>query len=218
MREVIHKEPFPHLIIEDFYDEDELELIWEELNFYTKPGKLLNTKGYGGIAGKTNARALELESVYRDLRSKDGPDLRHLSNILTVNRKIHISGVLDTYSNIEDCCRLGNKSIDESTKIRYYHNGEYYKPHTDAQYQTLVFSYFYKEPKKFEGGELYFPNYDYEFSCLNKSIIIFPAWVEHGVKMIQIDDNNYYGGYGRYAITTFLWIDTPFNTIPFSKL
>ena len=33
--------PFPHLIVEDFYDEEELDLIWEELNYYTKPGKLL---------------------------------------------------------------------------------------------------------------------------------------------------------------------------------
>ena len=39
-----YKDPFPHLIVEDFYNEKELELIWEELNFYTKPGKLLNQR------------------------------------------------------------------------------------------------------------------------------------------------------------------------------
>ena len=38
---IAFKEPFPHLIIEDFYNPEELDLIWEELNFYTKPGKLL---------------------------------------------------------------------------------------------------------------------------------------------------------------------------------
>ncbi len=27
-------EPFPHLIIKNFYNEDELKLIWEELNYY----------------------------------------------------------------------------------------------------------------------------------------------------------------------------------------
>ena len=41
-------EPFPHLIIKNFYNEDELKLIWEELNYYTKPGKLLEAKDYGG--------------------------------------------------------------------------------------------------------------------------------------------------------------------------
>ena len=59
MKEIIHKEPFPHLIIEDFYDEEELELIWEELNFYTKQGKLLGAKDYGGVVDRTNAKALE---------------------------------------------------------------------------------------------------------------------------------------------------------------
>ena len=40
--------PFPHLIVDNFYNEEELELIWEELKFYTKPGKLLDVKDYGG--------------------------------------------------------------------------------------------------------------------------------------------------------------------------
>ena len=205
MREIIHKKPFPHLVIEDFYDKEDLELIWEELKFYTKPNKLLGAKEYRGVITKTNARALELESIYKNWDQKDGPDYRNLSNILTVNRSIFTSGILDTYSKIEDCCRLGNQAVDECTKVRYYHNGEYYKPHTDAAMETLVFSYFYKEPKRFEGGELYFPNYDYEFSCSNNSVIIFPGWVEHGVKKVSIDDNNYYEGLGRYAITTFLY-------------
>ena len=52
------KTPFPHLIIENFYNPEELELIWEELNFYTKPGKLFEAKDYGGIPDKTNSHAI----------------------------------------------------------------------------------------------------------------------------------------------------------------
>ena len=37
-----YTDPFPHIVIHDFYDDEELKLIWEELNFYTKPGKLVN--------------------------------------------------------------------------------------------------------------------------------------------------------------------------------
>ena len=47
------------MIIYDFYNEDELNLIWEELNFYTKPNKLLEAKDYGGVIGGTNAKALD---------------------------------------------------------------------------------------------------------------------------------------------------------------
>ena len=54
-------EPFPHLIIKNFYNEDELQLIWEELKFFTKPDKLINpevfTPKYGGKEIVTNATA-----------------------------------------------------------------------------------------------------------------------------------------------------------------
>ena len=72
--------PFPHLIIKNFYNKEELELIWEELKFFTKFGKLLEAPGFGGIADKTNSHALILDEIFSYQRN--------LSNILTVNRKL----------------------------------------------------------------------------------------------------------------------------------
>jgi len=89
------------------------------------------------------------------------------------------------------------------TKIRYYHDEEYYDAHIDKTFQFLAFSYFYKEPKKFEGGELYFPDYDYEVPCTNNSMIILPGWVKHGVKKVSIKNSDYYDGWGRYCISSF---------------
>ena len=195
--------PFPHMIIDNFYNEEELELIWEELKFYTKPGKLLEAKDYGGVVGYTNAKALMLDSVYRNYSDNDGVNYRILSNILTVNRKLFASGILDTFATIHDCCSIANQSNSDTTKIRYYHNGEGYDPHTDKGFQFLAFSYFYKEPKKFTGGQLYFPKYNYEIPCDNNSMIIFPGWVEHGVREVSIENSDYYDGWGRYAITSF---------------
>ena len=198
-----YEEPFPHLIVEDFYNEKELELIWEELNFYTKPGKLLEAKDYGGVEGMTNAKALALDTLYLNYESKGGPNYRNISNILNVNRKLFDSGVLDTYSQIHECCNL--KYNADTTKIRYYHDNEYYEPHRDSAFQTLSFSYFYKEPKSFSRGELYFPKHTYEIPCNNNSMIIFPAWVQHGVNKVKIKESDYYAGLGRYAITNFLY-------------
>jgi len=195
--------PFPHLIVDNFYNNKELELIWEELNYYTKPGKLFEAENYGGVVGYTTAKAILLDSVYRDFSEAKGNNYRPISNILTVNRKLFTSGVLDAFSEIHDCCILANQSNSDTTKVRYYHNGDSYDPHTDRPFQFLAFSYFYKEPKKFEGGGLYFPRYDYEIPCDNNSMIIFPGWVEHGVKEVKIDDSDYFDGYGRYAITSF---------------
>ncbi len=167
------REPFPHLIFNNFYNEEELDLIWEELNF-----------------------AINLDYVYPT-------KYRNLSNILVVNRKLFDKDILNAFSNIHECCEGCLIANTDITKVRYYHDKEYYKPHTDLAYQFLAFSYFYKEPKKYSGGELFFPKHDYEYSCENNSMIIFPGWVEHGVKEVSIDNSDYYDGYGRYCISNF---------------
>ena len=190
------KEPFPHLIFSNFYNEQELDLIWEELNFYTKPNKLFEAKDFGGAYNKTNSHAIALDGVYSE-------KYRPLSNILTVNRKLFEPEVLESFAKVDDCCRIATECNYDVTKVRYYHDKEYYKPHTDTAFHFLAFSYFYKEPKKFSGGELYFPMYDYNYSCENNSIIIFPGWVQHGVTEVSIDNSDYYEGYGRYCISSF---------------
>ena len=188
--------PFPHLIIENFYNKEELELVWEEFKFLTKPDNLLEAKDYGGVVTHTNSHALILDEVY-------SKGCRKLSNILTVNRKLFTSDILDLFAEIEDCCSIAKDCNYDVTKVRYYHDGEYYKPHTDRAFHFLAFSYFNKEPKKFSGGELYFPKYKYKYGCENNSMIIFPGWVEHGVSEVKIKDSDYYDGYGRYSITNF---------------
>ena len=88
----VFSEPFPHLIIENFYDDEELDLIWEELKYYTKPGKLLEAEDFGGVVGKTNSHALSLDDVY------EKQTYRSLSNILTVNRNLFTSSALDVFA------------------------------------------------------------------------------------------------------------------------
>ena len=191
-----YTEPFPHIIFHNFYNEKELELIWEELDFYTKPGKLVETKDYGGVVGYTNAKALWLDKLY-------GTKYRNVSNILYVNRKLFEKEILEAFANIHDCCSIAATCNHDSTKVRYYHDGDKYDPHVDCTIQFLGFSYFYREPKRFEGGELFFPDYDYTYSCDNNSLIMMPGWVRHGVTEIKIKDSDYFQGFGRYAITSF---------------
>ena len=189
-------EPFPHLIFKNFYNQEELDLIWEELNFYTKPDKLFEAKDFGGVVDGTNSHAIQLDTLYSD-------KFRPISNILTVNRKLFDPNILKSFGKIHECCEGALIANTDITKVRYYHDKEYYKPHTDLFYQFLSFSYFYKEPKKFSGGELFFPRHDYEYTCENNSMIIFPGWVEHGVKEVSIDNSDYYDGQGRYCISNF---------------
>ena len=106
-------DPFPHLIVKNFYNKEELDLIWEELNFYTKPGKFLkDPKNFGAIPEATNSAGIILDQVYRNYEDKKDwavngqPNFRPLSSILTVNRKIFESGILDVFADIHPCCSI----------------------------------------------------------------------------------------------------------------
>ena len=204
-----YEEPFPHIIVKNFFNEKEVELIWEELKFYTHPGKLMKAENFGGIVGGTNSSAIILDQIYRNYAKVNSeyvngnPNFRPISNILTLNRKLFESGILDALAGVHDSVSLCNQSNWDSVKVRYYHNGEYYDAHTDKSMQFLAFYYIHKEPKKYTGGEVYFPKYNYEYGCDSNSIIVFPGWVKHGVKKVIIEDSAYHEGYGRYAITTF---------------
>lgn len=186
------------LVVEDFYSQEEQELIWQELQWLTNPGKLLTPKNYGGVVGQAESRAVQLDSVYAD---------RTFSNILRVNRKLFQSNVLWPFSRLHDCCYNARGTDWDITKIRYYHDGEAYGAHRDGKSQFLACSYFYREPKKFEGGELRFPKYDITVESKNNSIVIFPGWVEHEVLEVSIGNDGYYSGNGRYCMTQFFGKD-----------
>ena len=198
---IIHelKEPFPHLIVENMYDDQELELIWEELNFLTKPGKLLNPKDYGVAGAKrgdpyTTALGVQLDNVYCN---------RNMSNILNVNRKLF--NYTQIYGKLSPHHIKFERANHDITKIRYYHDGESYLPHADTIFDVLACTYFNKTPKKFSGGELYFPDYNYQIPCDNNLCIITPSYFTHGVREIKISDNDYFSGYGRYCMTQFAY-------------
>lgn len=201
MKELIPR-PFPHIIFTNYFNESQLKDIWEELNFLSKPDKLFEPgihHGAGGKGGSTDSRAVCLEEAYR---------IHSVSNILKIYDTILFEPeVNQAIQNWATYLRL--KYITRKlTKVRYYHNGDKYDRHTDYKQDFLLFSYFNREPKRFTGGEIYFPEYDYTFECNNNSLIIFPGYVEHEVKEVFIENDEYWNGNGRYCISQFLSIES----------
>ena len=50
----IFNEKFPYMVVDDYYNEEELRLIWEELDFLSYPHKLKRaTKESGGATDNT---------------------------------------------------------------------------------------------------------------------------------------------------------------------
>jgi Rps23 Pro-64 3,4-dihydroxylase Tpa1-like proline 4-hydroxylase len=193
MNSIIHqiRNPFPFLQIENLYNESELKLIWQELDFLNYPEKL---KIEENIPLKSN-KGLFLDTIYPE---------REISNILTLNSKSFDSEIVDAFSELSFGYQSIKQTNDDSTLISYYENADYYKPHEDIAMYTAV-TWFFKEPKAFIGGDFYFSDYNVKIEVQNNMMILFPSFVKHSVDEITLKDKSL-SGYGRYAMTQFLYI------------
>jgi hypothetical protein len=200
MHQKIHKlpKPFPHLIVKNMYNEEELELIWEELNFLTKPHKFiindLGTDEDSQGKSKSESKSIVLDYIYAE---------KSISNILVINRKLFDGGYLNIFSQISPSCKSILYQNFDITKIRYYEDGIQYLPHVDIFNYTAI-TFFHKNPKTFIGGELYFPEYDYTFECNNNSMIIFPSCLLHASKTVSMKKTQDCLGFGKYSMMQFL--------------
>lgn len=182
-------EPVPHCVVHDYYTQQELDLLWTELDFLK--GKLLPPEQTGTAVGQNGKPKKRNRGAFiDDLYTK-----RELSNILQLNRKIgnveiiqKILGQHWFYNYLKPSDRLKDRTL-----VSYYEDGDYYEPHTDSATVTVI-SYHWKEPKPFEGGDLYFG--DYKVPLENNCLLIFPSCTEHEVKPVK--------GSGRYAVTQFI--------------
>jgi len=194
---IIHKirEPFPHLVIEDFYNKDELKLIWQELDFLTSPSKLMPANLNGSI--EANHLSVVLDHVYSN---------RSISDILTINRKALSKEIKDVFVELDPLLAHVNLVNSDLTKIKYYENYNGYKKHQDLARFTAL-TYFYKEPKAFEGGDLYFNDFDYTIKLKNNMLVLFVGALWHESLPVSLKQNGHITGNGKYTMTQFLNID-----------
>jgi len=190
-------DPFPHIIIHNFYDTYEQKLIWEELVFLNKPEKMQPPDKTGDPLASKNKKSLFLDFLYTH---------RNCSNILNVNRKIFtLINYIEDF-NISNNLRYSN--YDE-TMVSYYDDGAYYDSHRD-EFIISSITTFWNEPKKFTGGDLIFTEYNYLPEMKHNTMIIFPSFVFHKVSQVSLDfdsENN-----GRYTINQFYSVQQPNNT------
>jgi len=190
------REPFEYIIIDNTYTEEELRLIFLELDFWALSGNLMGPEhtgtarwGHNGGPKKQNIGVF-LDEVYRD---------RSYSNVLKFNRKI-FGLQLDKPSTILNYLRESNH---DTTLVSYYENKSHYKSHKDVSVLTAV-TYLYKQPKAFEGGDLVLTEYGYAFEPWFNRTYIMPGVVEHEVTEVTMKPEDCGKGLGRYCISNFI--------------
>jgi Rps23 Pro-64 3,4-dihydroxylase Tpa1-like proline 4-hydroxylase len=148
-------------------------------------------------SSEANHLSIVLDQIYSN---------RSISDILTINRKALSKEILDAFVELNPLLAHINLINTDLTKIKYYENYNGYKKHQDnARFTALT--YFYKEPKAFEGGDLYFNDFDYTIKLKNNMLVLFVGALWHESLPVSIKQEGYITGNGKYTMTQFLNID-----------
>jgi Rps23 Pro-64 3,4-dihydroxylase Tpa1-like proline 4-hydroxylase len=190
-----YNEPFPYIIVDDYYDAKELESIWEELRFLCNPNKLGNKTAAAFDDDKNNLKSnvgVFLESIYKESCH---------SNILTSLFKI--TDIYHDVFNTHPSWFFHYPSLTSNgCLLSYYEDGGYYKRHYDVSAITMC-AWFYEEPRKFTGGDLTFSDYDLTCELKNNRVVFFPSQIYHEVAPVRMKHSNMGKKLGRFCVTTF---------------
>jgi len=198
MKIISIQKPFFHVIIEETFDKQEYYEVWNELLFLQPKMKNGHETGaahnvYG--AASKNGFGIFLNDIFVSGNySQIFRSTRKFFNNSSIADAIE-SDKSDTYF------KLFNRVIRDSVLVQCYKNGDYYFPHNDQSLFTIV-SMMYNLPKKYSGGELYFPEYDHKISLENNCSLIFPSVLLHEVKEVKLDSSDPKDF--RYTISLFL--------------
>jgi len=192
---------FPYIIVDDFYNEQELSEIWAELNFLTNKRKLLPPERTGSAFDPDGAFKKQNYGIFLDTLFSGN---RNVSNILTHYRKIFSKEFMDAVGKFHWVFEYLYKSNLDQTLLSYYETSDYYKPHTDSATLTAL-TWFFKEPRNFEGGELTFTDYNETVELKNNRFILFPSIITHEVSEVVMHDGvDPMTGCGRYVVSHFI--------------
>lgn len=179
----VSKGALNYILIDDFFSENELLIINNELDILKKYSvSPLNPKVHVAMIDnkplKTNS-SLFIDEFFASNRNE--------SKILTLNRKLFDDKISSIAIN-SNCFfgSLKNCNFDV-TLINYYKINEEYLPHVDRSLLTAITMF---KRGEFNGGELCFVDYNEIVEFKENRTVIFPGCLKHWAKSIETKDEN----------------------------
>jgi len=187
-------------VVDNFYSDFELQIVWKELEYYSSLPNEYKDRAETTVVATSQGKVLgKSYRVYlSELYTEKGLKYSHITN-LSYKLKDHtkeIENVLPNGRQFKDM----NMVYD---LISYYGPDDYYDTHYDL-YQFTCLIWLYKEPKKFTGGDLFFPELNKNIQLKNNRMIFFPGYLLHKVDKINMSKQDFENGYGRYTVTHFV--------------
>ncbi len=178
--------PVPFCIIRDYMSEKDMSTTLNELE-NMKP-RLIDGKLTGSAINKYGETKRN-SGLF--LYGPECPD-----NMLLCMMDSYLSNVKKEIK-MDGCYWYHNYILNNpvsSTLISYYEQGDVYDFHKDEAILSALY-YVWKEPKPFEGGDIYFENF--KVPITNNCLLLFPSCITHRVSKISC-------GNGRWVISQFI--------------
>lgn len=196
------------VVIDNFYTEEQLREIHIELKWLTKPSimldgkRLLSAKDPDSGTILTQKHGTFLEEVF--VNWKHSALISH--GITQTGDPIFMNKLLEFNTLFKSLFECNSRSH----LLSYYEQSDYYKPHRDAVFFTIL-NYFNVEPKQFTGGEIVLSscisNKQAIIEPINNRTVVIASSTLHEVKEIKSTLNNDLSGNGRYCNAMFLKYD-----------
>lgn len=186
----------PVVIADDLFSYSQYKKMFEEFKRIKERGLLLTgNETFGAInengSNKKHNASRFLDRVYQD---------RRLSDILVYNRKVFSPAVVSELIGLHPLFNYIPLCNNDSTLLSYYDNNNSYEEHRDTSIITIL-TWFYEEPKKFEGGEFVIEK-DFTIECKANRTVFMPSYMLHAVTPVIPEKPN--KGLGRYTMTQFV--------------
>ena len=194
----IKKNPFIHILINNFFNKEEYDNIWKELIFLQLkmlPASMTGSSSDSDGTFRKKNMGLFLNHFYADSKTSLILNLMN-SKMLCLQFKKLISSIDDLYYKLYDNINFSG------TLVQSYTNGDYYKTHADDAIFSSTLC-LHKNPKKFEGGMIHFPKYDYYIDLEDNQLLLFPSPLEHRVTQVKMKSSD--ATNGRFTITNFYY-------------
>tara|TARA_R110000787_G_scaffold173162_3_gene285834 strand:+ start:77 stop:673 length:597 start_codon:yes stop_codon:yes gene_type:complete len=193
-----------YLVVDNWYSETEKLNVMKELDFLSTLDPI-RAENYSGVAKKNNKPLIKGYRIFpHELYTFKGMEKSHIFKGL---KKFQIK---EFHNKVIEIFKDTNLALSEQfmgtncskTIINYYENNDGYNEHNDVHPFTVLI-WLYKEPKKFEGGDLIFTKFNEEIKCTNNRLVLFPGFYHHKVTPITMKNEDV--GFGRFAITHFFF-------------
>ena len=202
MEATFKSEPFPHVLMSNFYSPEECDEVWRELKRLSKmllppeqvgPAFSIDTDGQKVL--KKNNLSVFLSLVYKS---------RLASPIWSLTRKFFDKEFMARCFDLNFFFAYLPQTNYDDVLVQFYGDGQYYQPHKDRTTFSVITN-FSSDPREYSGGVLRFTEFDYAVDLKRNESILFPSFVEHEVTPVslQVDDVMKH----RITITTFIGLN-----------